>query len=98
MLCNNFMLAYSVYIIFICRRTVTKGPNKGRKFFNCPKQRKDQCDFFEWADDIQPSDPLTSSGLGQESLEGGRKRKQAPTCSSCGEQGHTKRARRCPLA
>lgn len=36
-----------------CRlRTVRKsGPNKGRKFYACPMDRHEQCNFFAWADD-----------------------------------------------
>lgn len=36
-----------------------EGPNKGRKFYVCPKPREQQCTFFEWADD--ESDPVNSS-------------------------------------
>lgn len=33
-------------------RTVFKeGPNTGRKFWACPKQRDEGCGFFEWQDD-----------------------------------------------
>ena len=33
-------------------RTVLKeGPNNGRKFFACGQQKKNQCQFFQWADE-----------------------------------------------
>jgi hypothetical protein len=39
------------------KRSVTKsGPNKGRVFFSCPRQRGDvdQCKFFQWEDETAP--------------------------------------------
>lgn len=41
-------------------RTVTKdGPNKGRKFLTCGKERT--CDFFEWLDDASGSGAVNTS-------------------------------------
>ena len=50
-------------LVMPVRRTVQKeGPNKGRQFYTCSKPREDQCGFFEWADDIPPSN-ITTPGL-----------------------------------
>ena len=41
------------YLFQAPRRTVTKeGPNRGREFFCCPKQRESQCGFFQWSDEV----------------------------------------------
>ena len=40
------------------KRTVQKeGANKGREFHVCPKPRDEQCNFFQWADQVQPGPP-----------------------------------------
>lgn len=29
-------------------------PNKGRRFYTCPKPQHECCNFFKWADDTSP--------------------------------------------
>ena len=76
------------------------GPNKGRQFFTCSKPRDDQCGFFEWADDVPTFNLRTSGGhdvmRGGDDGDGVRRKRSAPTCSVCGEKGHTKRG--CSIA
>lgn len=44
-------------------RTVQKeGPNKGRQFYTCSKPREQQCQFFEWSDNVPPSNVRTFRG------------------------------------
>ena len=63
--------------------TVRKeGPNSGRQFYGCPERK---CGFFEWADDLGLNSTSNSS---RPSKSSGRK---PPTCSKCGQSGHTKR-------
>ncbi|XP_053654967.1 DNA topoisomerase 3-alpha isoform X2 [Cherax quadricarinatus] len=74
------------------RLTVQKeGPNKGREFYVCSKDRSEQCHFFKWADELSQSErgdgglntwsndlrfnPV--SGHGYEGNTGGTKRKAA---------------------
>ena len=74
--------------------TVRKdGPNKDRQFYKCGNNNS--CNFFQWADE----QPVTSNMRQQDSNanrggkggnSGGGKRKP-PTCSNCGQVGHTKR-------
>ena len=40
------------------KRTVQKeGANKGREFHVCPKPRDEQCNYFQWADQVQSGAP-----------------------------------------
>lgn len=58
--------------------TVRKdGPNQGRKFNTCQTK---SCQFFEWADQPQASSAKPET-----------KARKQPTCSNCGNVGHTKR-------
>ena len=68
--------------------TQKEGPNKGRAFFT--RANNKQCNFFEWADEQRASRPSTSqpSSSNTSKPKGTRK---APTCSQCGQSGHTKR-------
>lgn len=92
------------------RRTVQKaGPNKGKEFYVCSKPREQQCQFFEWADDVPAASVRQFSsrggrgrgrgggnswrGTNREDSEGNRTR-APPTCSVCHMQGHNKRS--CP--
>ena len=91
-------------------RTVQKeGPNKGRQFYTCAKPREQQCQFFEWSDNVPASSVRTFRGgrgrggganswrMSQASTldeEGVRRKRAPPTCSVCREVGHTKRS--CP--
>jgi hypothetical protein len=34
------------------------GPNKGRKFYCCPMQKTNKCDFFAWADGAPAAQPV----------------------------------------
>ncbi|XP_026475696.1 probable serine/threonine-protein kinase clkA [Ctenocephalides felis] len=44
------------------KQTVKKeGPNKGRKFYVCPKPMEQQCKFFEWAEDEPEHDSNEST-------------------------------------
>lgn len=46
-------------------RTVQKeGPNKGKQFYTCPKSRQEQCQFFEWSDDVDQSSVRSVSARG----------------------------------
>ncbi|XP_066952074.1 DNA topoisomerase 3-alpha [Macrobrachium rosenbergii] len=87
------------------RLTVQKeGPNKGREFYACIKERNVQCRFFKWADEIEGEQ---QSGYGNYSTDTGfgggrggtRQRDTGSTgwkrkCGACGEEGHDRR--NCP--
>lgn len=46
-------------------RTVQKeGPNKGKQFYTCSKPREQQCQFFEWSDQLPPSSIRSYSARG----------------------------------
>ncbi len=77
----------SVSLLPVCMRTVQKdGANQGRQFYTCSKPREDQCGFFEWADDVPPSNVRLGTGRGRGRGGGGSsevaggegKRKRAP--------------------
>jgi len=41
----------------VFRLTVQKdSPNRGRQYYACSKQQHERCNFFKWADDINPGD------------------------------------------
>ena len=94
------------------RKTVQKeGVNKGREFYVCARPRDEQCNYFQWADQMDGADrgggvPSLSNMRGA-GTRGGVKRK-APggggdgggekrqrKCGLCHEPGHTRN--RCPM-
>lgn len=85
--------------------TVRKeGPNQGREFFKCGNNPQG-CNFFQWADEpnAQSNQSLGGSSTrgGRSSNRGrgtsrrggstGGGTRKPPTCSTCGQIGHTKR-------
>ncbi|KLU91139.1 hypothetical protein MAPG_09662, partial [Magnaporthiopsis poae ATCC 64411] len=47
-------------------RTVQKdGKNKGRKFWTCAQERRDQCGFFLWDDDARARELEAQEAAGQ---------------------------------
>jgi len=68
------------------QRKVTKqGANTGRMFNTCAKPRDQQCGFFEWVDD---------GGVPNETINNHpqQRKRKAPTCTKCGQSGHTRRS------
>ena len=53
------------------KRTVQKdGANKGREFHVCPKPREEQCNFFQWADQVQTAPRPAQRQNGGQSYQG----------------------------
>ncbi|XP_071536469.1 DNA topoisomerase 3-alpha isoform X2 [Panulirus ornatus] len=95
------------------RYTVHKeGPNKGRDFYTCSKDRSEQCRFFKWADEVGDDadgggtgntwNNDSGFGRGQGRSSGGMKRKapegNKPKKRKCGICGEEGHNRKnCPL-
>ena len=59
----------------VFRLTVQKdSPNRGRQFYACSKPQHERCNFFKWADDINPGDDGRWAGATWGSTSGGRSR------------------------
>jgi DNA topoisomerase-3 len=57
----------------VFRLTVQKdSPNRGRQFYACSKQQHARCNFFKWADNINPGDDGRWAGAPWGSTSGGR--------------------------
>jgi len=68
------------------QRKVTKqGANTGRMFNTCAKPRDQQCGFFEWVDNPSGSDDSAN-------IHSQQRKRKAPTCTKCGQSGHTRRS------
>ena len=48
---DMILVDYFYFLINLIRRTATKGKNKGKVFYNCPKPIKEQCHYYRWKGD-----------------------------------------------
>ena len=86
------------------RRTVRQGPNEGKVFYVCPKDRGEQCRFYEWETDViagtmkEFKRPKGGGGGGGYSRGGGGGggggRSGGNACFKCKQEGHW--ASNCP--
>ena len=66
-------------------RETTTGANKGRKYWSCSKQsREERCGYFEWEDEAVGAPGQPQRSYSNTSNDGGH----GGGCFQCGEEGH----------